>query len=436
VWITKNIFKKYIDGRTHWMDYPDDIINPKDTSKEVYMLNNPEGVAPAKVQFIGFLNDRQLIGSSYDRFTISEASLYPGGAFQFLRPIWDRKLALGTSLSVNFNGTPRGIKNVMYDMMRVYSGVDDPDEFPGEHIMPGGNCYIDKVTIKDLMIPDGHGDWKHMYEEEDIEILKSQYQREFGNLNFYMQENECDFTTVNAGLVYLAIEDLLKENRYTPHNLDSSKPVYTAWDIASKGKMTDATSGIVFQYYGDTMFIYDIFEARGKSFVECVTELSERPYFHSIRFGALPWDSERSASSDTPIEEARKMFPNITWHALGQERVDRGIQLVRKQLPNTIINSDKCDWFLTCVMNYEYKRLEKADDWSAKPKKTVHSHLMDAWRYGVMAMNEIQYLQLNNIGADPDVADHYIGCDDDEFEEKASTMRKRRKEVDDGIYYG
>ena len=25
-WIRENIFKKYIDGRTHWMDYPEDLI--------------------------------------------------------------------------------------------------------------------------------------------------------------------------------------------------------------------------------------------------------------------------------------------------------------------------------------------------------------------------------------------------------------------------
>jgi hypothetical protein len=94
VWINNNIFKKYIDGRTFWEDYPEEYIDVKDTAKEIYMLNNPEGTAPARVKFIGFLNDQGLIGSAYNRFYISEASLYPTNAFQYIEPIWQRRKQL------------------------------------------------------------------------------------------------------------------------------------------------------------------------------------------------------------------------------------------------------------------------------------------------------------------------------------------------------
>ena len=169
-------------------------------------------------------------------------------------------------------------------------------------------------------------------------------------------------------------------------------------DIASKGAVTDATAGIVYQYINNMMFIYDIYEARGKALVECLAELSQKPYWQHIRFGALPWDSERSASSETPIEEAKKMFPNINWHSLDKERVDRGIQEVRRQLPNMCINSDNCKYLLECFDNYEYKRLEKQEDWSPKPMHSKYSHLMDAVRYGVMALREIEYFGLNADG--------------------------------------
>ena len=162
VWITNNIFKKYIDNRRHWDDYPEEYIDVKDTAKEVYFTNNPSDTAPARIKFIGFLNDKGLIGSSYDRFYISEASLYPRDAFQYIEPIWDRKIQMGVPLQVNLNGTPRGMKNVFYDMLRVYTGCDDPDDFPGEHVMPYGKCYVDKVTIADAMVPDGHGGYKHL----------------------------------------------------------------------------------------------------------------------------------------------------------------------------------------------------------------------------------------------------------------------------------
>ena len=433
VWINNNIFKKYIDGRTFWEDYPDELIEAKDTAKEVYMLSTDKGKADARIKFIGFLNDQGLIGSSYDRFYISEASLYPSHGFQYIRPIWDRKLKLGNDLQVNFNGTPRGVKNVLYDLLRVYTGEDDVDAFPGDH----GNCYVDKVTIADAV---GH-DGKRLYNDEEIEELRSHYIREFGNDNLFRQENFCDFTVVNAGLVYLAIEQLIREHRYTPYNLDTVKPVYVAFDIASKGKESDSTAAIIYQYINNRMIIYDCFEARGIALVEAVQELMKKDYAHLIRMGILPWDSERSASSQTPIEEARAMFPKINWHSLDKERVDRGIRLVREQLPNMIINSENCGWLMECFQNYEYKRLERSDDWAAKPMHNKYSHMMDALRYAVMGIKEISYFNLNDDGSEVlDYNQTYTGIFDDEQQDSWDKpyprhWQRQEKKTDGGLYY-
>ena len=407
VWITNNIFKKYIDGRTHWMDYPDEYIDPKDTQKEVLMLNNPEGIAPSRIKFIGFLNDAGLIGSSYDRFLISEFSLYGKNAFQYIQPIWQRKMKTRDDFSVMINGTPRGMRNLFYDFLRTNTGVDDPALFPGAHECDGVTCYVDKVTIEQLMIPDGHGKFVRMYTDEEIEMLKSHHLREYGDLNLFYQENYCDFTTVNSGLVYKGIEQLRDQHRFTPTNLDTTRPVYMAWDISSKGKVSDASACIVYQFINGRFIIYDYYEARGKALVECVQELAGREYFHLIRFAALPWDSERSASSETPIEECRRIFPNINWHALDQERVDRGIAQVRRLLPNMVINSDLCDWVMECFESYEFKPLTKENDYTSKPVHDRHSHIMDAVRYGAMAVNEIEYLRLNDEGADPQRFGYY-----------------------------
>lgn len=440
IWIKANIFNKYIDGRKHWADYPEDLIDVKDTVREVRMLNNPEDKAEAMIKFIGFLNDEAIIGSSYDRFTVSETSLYRDNAFMFIRPIWDRKLQRGMPLSVEFNGTPRGMSNVYYDLLRTYTGEDDPELFPGEHDIDGVRCFVDKKTIRDLLVPDPEnpGGYKQLYTEEDIEKLKSRYLREFGNLNFYYQENEVLFTTVNAGLVYQGIEQLRKENRYTKFNLNTAKPVYVAFDIASKDKLTDATSAIIYQYYNGQVFIYDIYEARGKALVECIAELSSKPYFSHIRLGILPWDSDRSASSNSPIEEARLQFPNINWHQLSKERVDRGIQEVRKRLPNMLINSDNCEYLMTCFEHYEYKRLEKQDDWAAKPMHNVYSHMMDAVRYAIMGINEVEYFKLADDGSVGEVPSSYLMIGDDEPDPHPNiplTYMKRKKNTNDGTSY-
>ena len=431
VWITNNIFKKYIDGRLFWNDYPPELIDPHDTAKEVYMISGDPNKADSRIKFIGFLNNEGIIGSSYDRFYISEASLYRRNAFEYITPIWERKLKMSGNLQVSFNGTPRGVKNVFYDMLRVYTGEDEPEAFPGWH----GDCYVDKVTIADAVNWDG----TPMYTQEEIEILRARYIRAYGNDNLFRQENMCDFTVVNAGLVYLAIEQLVAEKRYCPYNLDTQKPVYIAFDIASKGKESDSTAAIVYQYIDGRMIVYDCFEARGISLVEAMGEMAKKPYFHLIRFGVLPWDSERSASSMTPKEEVEQIYPNINWHVLEKERVDRGIKLVREQLPNMVINSTNCDWLLECFNNYEYRRLSKSDDWAPKPMHNKYSHMMDALRYAVMGIKEIQYFGLNSDGsARLDWNQMYSGPFEEERKPEdwlPATYRKRVKKRDDGLYY-
>lgn len=422
VWIRNNIFKKTIDSRTHWMDYPEEYIDVKETQREVSFLNNPDDKAQSRIKFIGFANDEGLIGSSYDNFVVSEASLYRRNAFQYVEPIWDRKIALGAPLSVMFNGTPRGMRNVFYDMLKMWTKEDDPAYFPGEH----GQCFVDKVTIDDLIVPDGNGGWRKMYNEEDIDLLKDRYIRAYGDLNLFYQENYCDFTVVNSGLVYKAIEQLRNEKRYCPVNIEPSQPLYMAWDISSKGKTSDATACVIYQFINGRMILLDWYESRGLPLVECVQELAARDYFHMIRFAALPWDSERSASSETPIEECRKVFPNINWHALDQERVDRGINLVRQLMPNMLINSNNCEWLMECFESYEYNWLGMYEDWSPRPKHDRHSHLMDAVRYAAMAVKEIDYLQLNAYGVDDRVAGEYSYFDVG-MSEPAPSIWKPRK---------
>jgi len=431
VWITNNIFKKYIDGRLFWADYPDELIDPKDTAKEVFMISQDKTKADTRIKFIGFLNNEGIIGSSYDKFYISEASLYRQNAFEYITPIWERKLKMTGDLSVNFNGTPRGIKNVYYELLRTYTMEDEPEAFPGWH----GDCYVDKVTIADATDRDG----SKLYTQEEIEVLRDRYIRAYGNDNLFRQENFCDFTVVNAGLVYLAIEQLVREKRYCPYNLDSNKPVYIAFDIASKGKESDSTAAIVYQFINNRIIVYDVFESRGISLVEAMAEIAKKDYFHLIRMGILPWDSERSASSMTPKEEVEQIYPNINWHSLDKERVDRGIRLVREQLPNMIINSNNCDWLLECFNNYEYKRLSKSDDWAPKPMHNKYSHMMDALRYAVMGIKEIEYFNLNSDGSMPiDWNLTYDGIYDTSSTSNdwlPATYKRKEKRTDAGLYY-
>ena len=439
-WVNENIFHKYIDGREFWDDFPD--IDPRETAKEVVFSNNSEGLAPARMKYIGFQNDQALIGSSYDRFVISEASLYQQDAFQFIEPIWENKLANGDDLAVWINGTPRGMSNVYTKMIQNYTGVDDPEGFPGEHVGKRYRVYVDKKTIEDLYVYDKEtGKLRRLYSDEDIELMAERY-RKAGLYELFRQEYYCDFTTVNSGLVYKGIEELRKDGRVTKFALDSKQPVYVAFDISSKAKTTDATAGIVYQYVNNKMMVYDMIEERGLALVQVIAMLATRDYWPLVRIGFLPWDSDRSASSETPIEEARRMFPQVNWHALDKERVDRGIDLVRQMLPNMVIHKVNCERLDQAFDAYEYKRLEKADDWSPKPLHNWASHAMDGLRYSVMGLKEMEYLGIPADGSTRRMPSTYGGFyddddDDDGFNPIWATEEQRRSHGRrGGSYYG
>ncbi len=416
-WIRRNIWDKYMDGRTHFANYPADIIDVAETKQQVKMLNNPEELAPALIQYIGFKESEALIGSSYDRMFISELSLYKRNAFDMIQPIWDRKKASGDPFLLNANFTPRGMNNIAADFLRTYTGEDEPEAWPGGHHYGQFSVYVDYKPAN--MTVDSNGN--RLFTDEMLENIRNSYIRKMGNDLLFRQEYMCEFLAVNAGLVFPGIELVRKESRYVPYNLDPSKPVYMAWDISSKDKQTDWTSCIVFQYYNGRLFIFDWYENNRKAVVECVQELASRPYFHLIRAACLPWDSDRSGSSTSPIEECRRAFPNITWHKLDRTYVSDGINRGRTLLGNAIINSDRCDWLMECFENWEYREIASIDDWAATPKHDRYSHLMDAFRYAADFLTQVTYIQEAS-GRPPRMPAYYSSWDLEGEEDEWSNM--------------
>lgn len=384
-WIRRNIWDKYLDGRTHWANYPEDVIEVKETQQQVKMMNNPPDKAPALVQFIGFKESESLIGSSYDNFFFSELSLYRRTALDFIMPIWDNKIAEGSKLLVNLNFTPRGLNNIAADMLKAYTGKDKPEDWPGAH----GRVYVDVLRADQSLKADG----TRLYSDEYLEVVRQRYIRQFGNDNMFRQEFMCEFMAVNAGLVYPAIEFLRKEGRYRLFNIDKRYPVYVAWDISSKGKESDWTSAIVFQYFEGSLRILDYFEDNRMAVVECVQELSKRPYFHLIHSAFMPWDSDRSGSKSSPLEECARAFPNISWRKLSRTYENDGINRVRMLFSNMLINEPDCDWVVECFESWEYRTLVSVDDFAATPKHDRYSHLMSAVRYAADAIEEFDYIK-------------------------------------------
>lgn len=434
-WLRRNIWSKYLDGRTFWDDYPTDVLEHKDTAQQVVMRNNPEDKAPAIVQYLGFKESQSAIGSSYNNFFISELSLYKRDAFSYIQPIWDSKKALGERFLINANFTPRGLNNIAADFLRSYTGEDEPEKWAGQH----GRVYVDFLPADRATFEDG----TRIFSDELLDEIRARYVRSMGNDLMFRQEYMCDFLAVNAGLVFPAIEAVRKEGRYCPMNFDTTKPAYMAWDISSKDKQSDWTAAIVFQYYNGRFFLLDYYEDNRKAVVECVQELSQRPYFHLIRAAALPWDSDRSGSSSSPLEECRRTFPNIQWHKLDRSYVSDSINRARAIIPNMVVNSTSCDWVMECFENWEYRQLSSIDDWSAQPKHDRYSHICDSFRYCADFMASVPYIK-EGPGLRKKFPSHYGAWNLDEDEEltwddmppgmRPSKFSKLRKKTPNQIY--
>jgi hypothetical protein len=421
-WIGRNIWNKYLDGRKHWSNYPPGVIDIHETKQLVRMLNNGEdGKAEALIQFIGFKESESLIGSSYDSFFFSEVSLYRRNALDFIVPIWDNKIAEGNSLLVNMNFTPRGLSNIAADFLRTYTGEDEWENWGGAH----GRVFVDILRADESLKEDG----TRLYPDEVLEVIRQRYIRQHGNDNLFRQEYLCEFMAVNAGLVYPAIEILRKEGRYTPFNLDPRYPVYVAWDISSKGKESDWTVGIVFQYYEGRLWIYDYYEDNRVAVVEAVDALKKQghDYFHRIHTAIMPWDADRSGSISSPLEECAKAFPSVAWRKLERTFEADGINRVRKLFPNMMINSNKCAWIVECLESWEYKMLSSVDDWAAKPKHDRYSHVGDALRYIAEGVEQFEFIR-SLTGRPQRMPSHYGewqegDSDDAEWDELPPGMR-------------
>jgi hypothetical protein len=132
----------------------------------------------------------------------------------------------------------------------------------------------------------------------------------------------------------------------------------------------------------------------------------------------LPWDAghHEKAVNTTPADMMRERFPNIAvlargtniWTAPGLPRGDDAdvitmVQSARMQLYKTYINGigdptsladmtrPNAELVLECMENYKYAYDNKKQEWTPYPVHDKYSHIMDAYRYIVQAIMEMEF---------------------------------------------
>ena len=335
--------------------------------------------------------DSNGVGTAFQDYAFTELALF--GREDPLPRLMPIIMGEHESKRLMVASTPRGRRqNPLWQLMESY----------------GHRADFGKVvwTIDDLnamMRAEGMGP---VVTEATLESQREAYKKRFGNDRMFMQEYYVDFEEMDAAAVYgEAYLDITKGNRVMNFGLNSQYPVFVVFDIGGSGLHSDATSWLAFQYYNGQLFLYDCGEGHGKALPEYVDVLREKPWFHRIQQIILPWDGDHheKAVNTTPADMMRTKFPNVAvlaksnkvWKISGSRSGDydliTDIQQVRMQLYNTVIHQDNCDWLLSCLEQYKYEFNYKLQEWSGKPLHDKYSHMMDALRYAVQAIKELQF---------------------------------------------
>lgn len=386
--------KTYIDPVTG--DYirglqdnvPPDTVAWKDTVMEGRFINH------SRLKLQGYFQsgqDKAGVGTSFQDYTITELALFSReDPIPRLTPILENR-AEGKRLMVV--STPRGKRqNPLWQLMESFK--DNPE------------AQVIIRTIDDLNLIMKREGLPPVLTEAELERIRDTYLKRFGNDRMFEQEYHVSFEEMDAAAVYgEAYMQMEKDGRIHDFNLDPGHPVYVVFDIGASGIQSDATSWIAFQWVNGRMFLFDCGEGHGKALPEYVDDLQVKPWFNKIAMLILPWDGEHheKAINTTPADMMRLRFPNVAvlaksskvWRIpnsrSGDYNIITDIQQTRMQLYNTIVHVTNCQWLLECLENYKYEFNGRLQMWTQQPMHDKYSHMMDALRYAVQSVKELDF---------------------------------------------
>jgi hypothetical protein len=335
--------------------------------------------------------DKAGVGTSFQDYTITELALFTReDPIPRMTPILENRAENKRLMVVS---TPRGKRrNPLWQLMESVKG--NPE------------AQVIVRTIDDLNTMMRREGLPPVLTEVELEGIRETYLKRFGNDRMFEQEYHVSFEEMDAAAVYgEAYMQMERDSRIHEFNLDPGHPVYVVFDIGSSGVQSDATSWISFQWINGRLFIYDCGEGHGRALPEYVDDLQVKHYFAKINALILPWDGEHheAAVNTTPADMMRQRFPVVAvlaksskvWKIpnsrAGDYNLVTDIQQTRMQLYNTIVNPTNCQWLLECLENYKYEFNSRLQMWTQQPMHDKYSHMMDALRYAVQAVKELDF---------------------------------------------
>lgn len=285
--------------------------------------------------------DTSIVGSNPVMVVFSEYALCDENAYKLaVLPIIRANDGIVALIS-----TPRG-KNHMYELYQI--AMNSPD------------WHVEFRTIDDT----GHISADEVRKEiESGEISE----------DLALQEYWCSFEMGQEGSYYAKyIDKMHLKGQIGTVTWEPYHKVFTAWDLGIK----DPTVIIFFQVIGETIRIFDYYEAADKPmshFAQVIHNKKEEGYLFAKHFGPHDLAARESARGLTKRELYAELGVKF-WDPV-KIGIEDGIELVRRNLGKMWIDSVKCKKFIKHIENYREEFDIKRKIYKGRP---LHDHTSHA----------------------------------------------------------
>lgn len=329
---------------------PDQLIKNKNEGQMKIELVNG-----SIIQLVGSDQYDRLVGTNPKGIVFSEYSITHPMAWQILRPI----LAANGGWAI-FNGTPRG-KNHFHDMLEM--AKSDPTWF----------WSVDTAATTGVL------------SQEILDKEKSEM-----DIDVFNQEYFCSFDAASKGAYYSEQIMLIRDQeRICKVPYDPKLPVYTVGDPG------DAVYALLyFQVYGKEVRVIDAEEFYSPSIEHIFTIINEKPYKYTKHF--LPFDAtvnQIATGTSLMMQLVKLGLQNVVSLPQQKSKMD-GIMLVKSAFASFWIDEKLEKKVVEPLSNYAPKYSETKHTYAQEPEHNWASHMSDAIRYMVIALQQISSLHV------------------------------------------
>lgn len=301
-----------------------------------------------RVRLYGADNYDRLRGIYLDGVVLDEfADMDPRAWSEVIRPaLADRQ---GWAA---FIGTPKG-QNAFYDVFQ--RSVTDADWFSLKL----------KASETGIVSPD------------ELAALRAEMSEDE-----FAREMETSFEAAVEGAYWARLLlEAEEDKRITRVAVDPLLPVHAAWDLG----IGDATAIWLAQFCGREIRLVDYIENNGVALEWYCKQLRDRG--HSYAPLILPHDANARELGTGKSRAEMLEAAGFQCRVLPALPVDDGIETVRRYLPRTWFDADKCKLGLSAIKQYRARKDEKRR-LTMGPLHDWTSHAADALRYLMMAYEE------------------------------------------------